>query len=141
MELHRVSFLANYGDYAGCLFDRLRAIALEKGMQLPRTVTACQTALHKEEKEGGGRNIKMLESCVQRLRDEGYDVGQSLAHDAIELYTRTSEVCHAAAGSKAIRIGSNQWHNLIDQDIANLPAAATAEGISFVSSTSIESFI
>lgn len=67
--------------------------------------------------------MKMLESCVQMLREDGYDVDRSLAHDAIKLYAHRNEVCHAAAGRKAIRIGSEQWHNLIDTDIANLGEA------------------
>lgn len=45
---------------------------------------------------------------------------QSLTHDAIKLYAHHNEVCHTAAGSKAIRIGSEQWRNLINMDIANL---------------------
>ena len=100
-ELRRVSFLAKYSNYAGSLFDRLRAITLAKGMQLPRTVSACQTALYREEMEGGGKNMKMVERCVQRLQEDGYDVDQSLARDAIVLYAHRNEVCHTAAGSKA----------------------------------------
>lgn len=67
-ELHRVSFLAQYGDYAGCLFDKPRSIALTRGMQLPRTVTVFQVALSKESMEDGGRNTKMLASCAIAAR-------------------------------------------------------------------------
>lgn len=59
MELHRVSFLAQYGDYAGCLFNRLRAIALEKGVQLPRTINACT----RRQRVGGGTQRCWIAVC------------------------------------------------------------------------------
>lgn len=68
----------------------------------------------------------MLESCVRLLREDGSDVDASLARDAIELYTHRNEVCHAAVGSKAAKIASKQWHDLLDVDMAKLEEALSA---------------
>lgn len=52
-ELRQVSFLMQYGDYASCLFKKLRSAALVQDIQLPRTVAAFQRALHNESERGG----------------------------------------------------------------------------------------
>lgn len=119
-ELRRVEFLATYGDYAGRLFETIREVAMEQKRSLPKTVAALGNALFHEARNGGGKNTEIVKDCACVLHNEGYDVDMSLSMMAIELYTRRNEVCHAAVGSKTLRVQSEAWHEIIESDMVGI---------------------
>lgn len=78
-------FTATYGEYAGRLFESIGKLSHRAAKAF--SINSDSTD-KRGFKTGGGKKTDIVRDCVEVLLREGYDIDESLAQLAIEIYTR-----------------------------------------------------
>ncbi|KAI3001506.1 hypothetical protein CBS147482_6831 [Aspergillus niger] len=100
-QLKRQDFLLEYGHYAGRVWDCLVKASVALRLQITLSVVQFRDKLTQESNDSSsGRQywIRLLERCVEFLREQGLDIDLDMAKLAILVYSKRDLLCRARIG-------------------------------------------
>ncbi|GJP96739.1 major facilitator superfamily protein [Aspergillus niger] len=101
-QLKRQDFLLEYGHYAGRVWDCLVKASVALRLQITLSVVQFRDKLTQGESNdsSSGRQywIRLLERCVEYLREQGLDIDLDMAKLAILVYSKRDLLCRARIG-------------------------------------------
>ncbi|RDH35838.1 hypothetical protein BDQ94DRAFT_158021 [Aspergillus welwitschiae] len=100
-QLKRQDFLLEYGHYAGRVWDCLVKASVALRLQITLSVVQFRDKLTQEFNDSSsGRQywIRLLERCVEYLREQGLDIDLDMAKLAILVYSKRDLLCRARIG-------------------------------------------
>ncbi|GKZ39814.1 hypothetical protein AbraIFM66950_001272 [Aspergillus brasiliensis] len=123
-QLKRQDFLLEYGHYAGRVWDCLVKASVALRLQITLNVVQFRDKLTQESNDSSsGRQywIRLLERCIEYLREQGLDIDLDMAKLAILVYSKRDLLCRARIGdvpvstSAALRREIEQANNRLPE--------------------------